>query len=153
MINTERFVQLENGGDRHNSSKCLERVQNLNLLASNSLHYLNFIKEVGTILESYSGPWSSVGSKLWYLQDCCVPWFWLCWNVMAQKPWWLGTLQELHWLYYYFCWFSCFFLSKAETIDIYHFLELFSIIDITQALGNQLAFQSGFHWWKFMFTE
>ena len=63
MINTERFVQLENGVDRHNSSKCLERVQNLNLLASNSLHYLNFIKEVGMILESYPGPCGGLGFR------------------------------------------------------------------------------------------
>ena len=41
MLNTERFVYLENNGDRRDIRKCLERVKNLTLLASNSFHSLN----------------------------------------------------------------------------------------------------------------
>ena len=41
MLNTERFVHLENDGDRRDIIKFLERVKNLTLLASNSFHSLN----------------------------------------------------------------------------------------------------------------
>ena len=41
MLNTERVIQLENDGDRHDNRKCPERVNKVTLLASNSLHSLN----------------------------------------------------------------------------------------------------------------
>ena len=41
MINTERVIQLENEGYRHDDRICLENVKKLTLLASNSLHSLN----------------------------------------------------------------------------------------------------------------
>ena len=41
MLNTERVIQLENYGDRHDDSKFLERVKKLTLLVINSFHYLN----------------------------------------------------------------------------------------------------------------
>ena len=41
MLNTEKFIQLDNDGDRHDESKCLERVNNLTLLASKFFHYLH----------------------------------------------------------------------------------------------------------------
>ena len=41
MINTERVINLENDGDRHDERKCLGMVKKLTLLGSNSFHYLN----------------------------------------------------------------------------------------------------------------
>ena len=41
MLNTERFIQLENDGDMHDNTKWLETAKNLTLLASNYFHYLN----------------------------------------------------------------------------------------------------------------
>ena len=41
MLNTERLIQLENYGDKHDDRKCLERVKKLTLLASNYFHSLN----------------------------------------------------------------------------------------------------------------
>ena len=38
ILNTERVVQLENDGDRHDDRKFLERLKKLTLLASNSVH-------------------------------------------------------------------------------------------------------------------
>ena len=42
MIITERVIQLENDGDRHDNRKCLERVKKITLLASKSFPYLKF---------------------------------------------------------------------------------------------------------------
>ena len=41
MLNTERVMQLKNNGDRHDDSKCLERVKNIALLVSKLFHSLN----------------------------------------------------------------------------------------------------------------
>ena len=41
MLNTERVIQLENDGDRHDERKCLKRLKKITMLASNSLHSLN----------------------------------------------------------------------------------------------------------------
>ena len=151
MINTERFVQLENGGDRHNNSKCFERVKNINLLASNSLHYWNFIKEVGTILESYSGPWTSGGSKIWYIQGLCIPWCWLFRNVWAQNPDDLACAKSCTGFIITFAdcpvlWISIFKTEtnlstmEAETIVLDHCCrDLFPIINITQSLKKAVG--------------
>ena len=40
MLSTERVIQLDNDGDRHDDIKFLERVKKLTLLASNSFHSL-----------------------------------------------------------------------------------------------------------------
>ena len=42
MLDTYRVIQLDNYGDRHDDKKCLERVKNLTLLASNSFPSLTF---------------------------------------------------------------------------------------------------------------
>ena len=41
MLNTEKVIQLDNYGDRHENRKFLERVKEITLLASNSFHSLN----------------------------------------------------------------------------------------------------------------
>ena len=38
MLNTERIIQLENEGDRHDDMKLLKRAKKLTMLASNSFH-------------------------------------------------------------------------------------------------------------------
>ena len=41
ILNTYRIVQFDNYLDRHDYSKCFERVKKLTLLSSNSFRYLN----------------------------------------------------------------------------------------------------------------
>ena len=42
ILKTERIIQFENDGYRHDDRKCLKRVKKLTMLASNSFHYLKF---------------------------------------------------------------------------------------------------------------
>ena len=55
MINTERVIQLDNDGNRHDDSKCLERAKKLTLLESNSLHSLNVSNHLNIIYNHWKG--------------------------------------------------------------------------------------------------
>ena len=55
ILNTERVIQLENDGDRHDSRKFLERVKNLTILVSNYFYYLNVSNQWNILYNHWNG--------------------------------------------------------------------------------------------------
>ena len=79
MLNTERVIQLENDRDRHDETKCIERVKKPTILANKSFHSLNVSNHWNIPynhqngMAKVKGPCDNCGGEH-YSPDCPYSW-------------------------------------------------------------------------------